>query len=220
MNKNTVRALLCALLIVLGLGAVPACSTPDSGDMSELEDTIDAIDEVQRVSLNRLVIREKTRKWLEGKFRGERIGYLRCGTGADIKKIEYLVQDLLDFLETNTSGHDGWKDFMRRFWAIKMLEQGQMPVGGNCVPVYDFQYDPNGGHVPDEVLNPDTSARGIIEWLIASPAPPPGLVWTGGLARLLPFLCTLGAGWGCPSNPGYPGPTSPGNVPSPDGDAP
>lgn len=203
------------------------CSTPDHGDMAQLEDTIDDLGVDERSIVDRLRISDKIRGWLKSRPQNDKFGTLKCVNGEKWRTgvtdphdyLEMTVADVVAFLATHIDGFKSYEDMTEKFQDDFATRKGyQWDLCG--MTKLDFRYDPDKGHVPDEVLHPDTSARGIVEWLIASPMPPPGLAWGGGLARLLPFLCALGAGWGCPADPSYPGPTTPGQTPAPSGDAP
>ena len=73
-----------------------------------------------------------------------------------------------------------------------------------CKYVWDFRYSPE--KLPAKAIDPDAvTPDDLIDAMIASPAPPPGLA----IPELVPLLCPLGAGpgWGCPPRPSDPSPT-------------
>ncbi len=200
----------CVLVVILGATS-GACTKPDPGDRKELEAAIDKSED--RYSMAAMAMRSKTRRWLDGRPKNERIFKIFCQVqiapgGPWTEKRDEIdlfatVADMIACMDGNSWSYDVCIDEMidraadtarARWKAAKDAAPGTI-ADYECQEQFDPGY--NVMQVPGakQDLN-RVSAGEIVEWFLSLPAPPVGLS-VGTWRALAPFICALGKDWGC-----------------------
>lgn len=202
------------LLILIGMLLALAgmrCSEPDSGDMAKLEDEIRALPPDDYNPLRLWVFEHVVDKYLFDHGH-EDAGDLTCfDFGGNVVKKDRLILDEWHACMRggvygpppgwNNLGWDTCTERLRKMFEGRVFNDSKITrceldifVGASWLEVVDGAAAEN----QDQINRAWISLMAVT--LIASPTAPPV-----SLGKLLPFLCGLGAGWGCPGSPGYPG---------------
>jgi hypothetical protein len=224
-----------ATLALIAAGALgsASCTVIDANDKQDVSNKISAMPADVQLSLRIMATKINAQKWLSHKPTNDRVGELKCfydiGDGEGWQPILTNDTDLLvDFMlqclngglnRTYVSCGLTWgksqiplaKQALKELFTtnpmLKVLVPDVSTVKFDCRYEWDWRYDPIGGEVPQECVDPKAvNNDDIINALVVSPHPPPGFP-TEELIPLLPYLCPLdvGPGWGCPSSPTNPG---------------
>jgi hypothetical protein len=216
--RRLLQIAMIALVLVVGWG----CSILDPGDREDLRNYIAAMAPEKISELKRLAMNSKAINWLQSRPRYDQVGKLQCREYSEGQGWEpwryvepsYTVANLLDCLRnvplwvTYLQCKDQWFHTRYKTMKSKVMERQIAGEKVECRYEWDFRYAPE--NVPETLINPDTvSVDDIIDFMIASPAPPPGFA----ASEFAPLLCPLGAGpgWGCPDTPATESDPSPGD---------
>ncbi len=216
------KTIMAFTLAVLSLGLVGACSVLDGGDRADLEAAIDKESKEDRTSMAAMYLSAKTKKWIDGRPKNEAVITLWCkhhrtdGTSTEwtIDQSEPgMVKDMIWCLGQGV-GYVKCLDVLENALAFKAEQAWALTKTGlpDSDPLKSTETECRGitnpGYSPVEVpgANDDlnrVTAGEIVEWMLSLPAPPPGFS-TAAWGPLLPFICALGASWGCPGDPQNP----------------
>jgi hypothetical protein len=213
------------ILILLFATVIAACSFPDPSDVHDLEELLKGIPKKEQEQLRRWAARRMTGKWLEkkstteiAKIQCKMDGYYQCTnmgkwwdwtefSGIDAKDVAQCMFGNFEYTQClEQKAEEFQREWNRKHGCLEAL---------TCRAVPNTGYDPD--QVTAEVLGNNESKQGdaqrmhemitltdVVNALIESNAPPPLPGGWQGLRVILPSLCALGEGWGCPNHPAYP----------------
>lgn len=186
------------------------CSTIDGDDRAELENKLR--NNTALPSLIEKMISDKQTRYLTTRPGNDRVATLHCYNSDGGYDSDIQVGDVIGKMISEGMPFD------EALWVlINERRTGEMLAGADCNE--NVAYDPRyvGDTAPEELRDVDRSKvelKDVVDWIVGLPVPPPGIVWGGAAGELLPILCGLSVGWGCPDSPQYPGGTP--SQPAPD----
>ncbi len=225
---SVLLTLAIALLSVVSLN----CSVIDASDKDALDERISAMPTDVKTQLRIMTTKVNALNWLKHKSSNDRVGSVKCkydlhdGQGWEDILVEdgdllvdFMIQCLRGGLNRNyISCALSWAkpnikvvkdalDFkLKNNSTLKNMGADLSKLDIECRYEWDWRYDPIGGNVPIECVDPAAVTDDeIINAIVGMPTPPPGFLGSD-IGALLPYLCPLdaGPGWGCPSPPSNP----------------
>jgi len=205
------------IITTLLAAIITSCTALDGDDRDDLESAVNRVNEKDRIAMAGMVMRSKTRNWLDGLPRNTRVFQIKCTHKLHPDDIEWTewrqeidifatVADVIscmdgEFLTYSTCldklteemtqrAEKRWQD--RKDASSSILDK---QIETECQEEIDHGFNTMQAPGADDELN-RVSAGDIVDWILRTPAPPFGLS-PSLIGALAPFVCALSQadGW-------------------------
>jgi len=190
------------ILPVVSMLGIAGCTTVDPDDKNELLRRIGALPPPAALTLRQVTAHHYSEIMLNKRDLSKKIGGTVCrrfdpktgAWGGWVPQVDVTIADVLKCVAQNTEWYGRCADLMvlaATLQSTQAFESAGIPSGD-----YQCRYAWDQGWAPDEApsnTDPDrVTPEDIIDAMVSSPVPPPGIPWASpDFAPLVPLLCPL-----------------------------